>query len=150
LANRDLRALTRVLSAVVITTRLHSGIPTILGIELQVMRRFTVALADQQSKRPIRSRSWRPLFWCFPSLGGLALFLCSFPIDRQIPFWPHLQIAEIFAYWFVFIAPVTTVIATVLLVMRRRRIPRLPKVVGWLAISMSVLANAFVLLGMAG
>jgi len=98
----------------------------------------------------IKSRSWRPLVWCFPSLGGLALFLFSFPIDPQIPFWPHLQIAEIFAYWFVFVAPVATVIATVLIVMRRRHIPRLPKVIGWLAIVTSLLANAFVSLGMAG
>ena len=98
----------------------------------------------------IESRSWRPLVWYFPSLGGSALFLFSFPIDRRIPFWPHLQIAEIFAYWFVFVAPVTTVIVTVLLVTRRRHTPRLPKVIGWLAIVTSLLANAFVLLGMAG
>lgn len=67
------------------------------------------------------SKPWLPVFWCFPALGAFALFLLSFPIDRKVPLWPHLQIAEIFAMWFVFVAPVTTIAAIVLLIMRRRR-----------------------------
>ena len=99
---------------------------------------------------PHGNKQWLALFWCFPSLMGFLLFLVSFPLDRQVPVWPHLQIAEIFALWFVFIAPAATVAATVLLITRRRRTARLPKVLGWVAISLSMLANAFVLLGMAG
>ena len=90
------------------------------------------------------------MFCCFPSLVAFAPFLVSFPIDRQVPFWPHLQIAEIFAMWFVLVTPATTIAAIVLLIMRRRRIATLPKSVGWLAVTVSILANAFVLLGMAG
>lgn len=90
------------------------------------------------------------MFWCLPALAAFAIFLFSFPIDRQVPFWPHLQIAEIFAMWFVFVTPATTVAAIVLLIMRRRRTTALPKSVGWLAVTVSVLANAFILLGMAG
>ena len=34
----------------------------------------------------------RPVFLlCLPALGGFMLFLFSFPIDRQIPFWPRLK-----------------------------------------------------------
>lgn len=95
-------------------------------------------------------KPWLPVFWCFPALVAFALFLASFPIGRQIPFWPHLQIAEIFAMWFVFVTPATTIAAIVLLIMRRRGTNTLPKLIGWLAVTMSLLANAFVLLGMAG
>jgi hypothetical protein len=99
----------------------------------------------------LRERNlWPALFWCLPSLLGFALFLLSFPIDRRLAFWPHLDIAEIFALWFLFVTPVTTVIAIVILVKRRRRIARFPKVMAWLTIIVSVLANLFVLLGMAG
>src|ERR1700679_1524897 len=81
------------------------------------------------------------MVWCRKSCGRRPSSPASLVSLRQAVRQPH---------WFVFIAPVTTVIATVLLVMRGRRIPRMPKVIGWLAIVMSVLANAFVLLGMAG
>jgi hypothetical protein len=97
-----------------------------------------------------KSKIWSVFYWCLPSLAGLALFLFSFPIDRVIPFWPHLEIAEIFLYWFVFVAPPATLIATVLPIKRRRRIAPLHKAMGWLAIVVSMLASAFVVLGMAG
>jgi len=96
------------------------------------------------------NRVWSVLLWCAPSLLGFALFLVSFPIDRIVPFWPHLSIAEIFLYWFVFIAPITTVIGIVILMKRRRGLATFPKVAAWLAITISVLANLFVLLGMIG
>ena len=96
------------------------------------------------------SNPWLPVFWCFPALVAFGLFLLSFPIDREVPFWPHLQIVELFAIWFVFVAPASTLAATVLLIVRRRHTTSLPKLVGWVAIAVSILANAFVLLGMAG
>ncbi len=90
------------------------------------------------------------LLWCSPSLLGLASFLVSFPIYRCIPFWPNWEIAEIFAFWFVFVTPVTTIVAIVILIKRWRRAKGLLKVIALLAIIIGVLANAFVLLGMAG
>jgi hypothetical protein len=39
---------------------------------------------------------WPVLAFCAPALLGFALFFVSFPIDRQIPFWPHLNLAELF------------------------------------------------------
>lgn len=90
------------------------------------------------------------LLWCSPSLLGLASFLVSFPIYRRTPFWPHLEIAEIFAFWFVFITPVTTVVAIVIFIRRWGGTKGLLRIIGSLAVSVGVLANAFVLLGMAG
>jgi hypothetical protein len=90
------------------------------------------------------------LLCCSPSLLAFALFLVSFPIDRVIPFWPHLSLAEIYVYWFGLVTPVTTVIGIVILVTRRRSLPTFPKVMAWLTITISVLANLFVLLGMIG
>ncbi|HLW86385.1 MAG TPA: hypothetical protein VKR60_14295 [Candidatus Sulfotelmatobacter sp.] len=99
----------------------------------------------------LRQNKLRPvLLWCSPSLLGFALFLVSFPIYRVIPFWPRLSLAEIFLYWFVFITPVTTLIGTVILIKRRRRVATLPKVMAWFTITVSVLANLFVILGMIG
>jgi hypothetical protein len=90
------------------------------------------------------------LVWCLPSLLGFALFLLSFPIDRQIRFWPFLSLADIFALWFLLITPVTTVIAIVMLIKRGRsgRIAVFIRVLAWLMITFSVLANVLILLGM--
>jgi hypothetical protein len=84
-----------------------------------------------------------------PTLNHFTLFL-AFPIDRQIPFWPHLNLAEIFTLWFLFIAPVATVIAIVTLTKRIRtgRMTPFTKVLAWTAITVGLLVNAFVLLGM--
>ena len=89
-------------------------------------------------------------FWCLPALGGFVLFLFSFPIDRQIPFWPSLSIAELFTLWFLFITPVTTVVAIIVLIKRRKiiHLPRFFRFFAWSAIVTSVLLNAFVLVGM--
>jgi len=76
-------------------------------------------------------------------------FLFSFPIDRQVPFWPHLELDEIFALWFFFFTPITTAIAIVMLIKRGRieRISPLLKSLLWAAIALSLLVNAFILLG---
>jgi hypothetical protein len=62
-----------------------------------------------------RATIWLSLQWCLPSLLGFLAFLFAFPIDRKIPFWPHLSIAEVFILWFLFITPITTVIAIITL-----------------------------------
>ena len=97
----------------------------------------------------LRENMLRPiLLWCSPSLLGFPVFLVSFPIDRVIPFWPHLTVAEIFLYWFGLITPIATVIGIVVLLKRRRGLATFPKAMAWLTITISVLANLFVLLGM--
>ena len=47
------------------------------------------------------------LLWCFPSLLGFLFFLFSFPIGRSIPFWPRVNVAEVFFFWFLIITPIT-------------------------------------------
>ena len=82
-------------------------------------------------------------------LGFLA-FLFAFPIDRRIPHWFPLNFAELFTLWFLFITPVTTIIAIVTLV-RRKPIGRkalLAKLLTWTAVMVSLVVNALVLLGM--
>ena len=93
------------------------------------------------------------LLCCSPSLLGCWPSLCSlfrFRLTVFIPFWPHLSLAEIYVYWFGLVTPVTTVIGIVILVKRRRSLPTFPKVMAWQTITISVLANLFVLLGMMG
>jgi len=99
---------------------------------------------------PCETNLWPVFFWSLPCLLAFALFLLSFPIYRPIPFWPHWEIAEVFAAWFVTVTPVSTSIAIVVLIKRRRGSARPPRLIAWLAIAVSVLANAFVLVGMAG
>jgi hypothetical protein len=97
-----------------------------------------------------QNKIWVPLWWCLPSLLGFAAFLLSFPIDRRIPFWPHLNLAEIYALWFLSIAPFATIIAVVTVVKRKRTSGATPtaKMLTWAAIAVSLILNAFVLLGM--
>jgi hypothetical protein len=77
-------------------------------------------------------------------------FLFAFPIDRRIPFWPHLNLAEIFALWFLFIAPATTVFAIVTLMKHKRtqRLALFANLLVWTAIAASLVVNVFVLVGM--
>jgi hypothetical protein len=88
--------------------------------------------------------------WCLPALGGFGVFLLSFPINRRIPFWPHLSLAETFTLWFIFVVPITTIIATVVLIRARRstHIAIFTRVSLWATIAVSFLVNAFVLVGM--
>jgi hypothetical protein len=108
------------------------------------------AMASAEETPFRQSKVWTALVWCVPSLLGFALFLLSFPIDRQIPFWPHLSLADIFTLWFFLITPVTTVIAIIMLIKRGRsgRIALFTRALAWLAITFSVLANVLILLGM--
>jgi hypothetical protein len=103
---------------------------------------------DQDGVRQIKA--WPVFAWCLPALLGFALFLGSFPIDRRIPFWPHLNLAELYAAWFFFITPFTTGVAIVALVKRRRRgrIPLFPQFLSWTAITLSLVVNLLVLVGM--
>jgi hypothetical protein len=107
-------------------------------------------MGDSEEAVPRERKLWSVLYWCLPSLVGFVIFLVSFPIYRRTPFWPYVERAEIFAFWFLFITPVTTLIAVVIPVKRRRCKGWIPTAVAGLAIAVSLLANLFVLLGMAG
>ena len=99
-----------------------------------------------------QNKTWAPLWWCLPSLFGFLTFLFAFPIDRRIPFWPNMSLAEAFALWFLFVAPLATIAAIVSLIkcMRAGRIAPHAKWLVWIAIAVSLAVNAFVLFGMAG
>jgi hypothetical protein len=88
--------------------------------------------------------------WCLPCLLGAVLFLFSFPIDRSIPFWPHMMIVEIFFLWFLFVTPPATVIALVVFMKRKRSdaIPTFTKSLIWTTLALSILVNAFMLIGL--
>src|SRR5258708_7082369 len=84
--------------------------------------------------RPFSKTNFRSeLLLCLPALLGFALFLLSFPIDRVIPFWPHLSLAVVFLLWFLFVAPITTATAFVKFNRGRRRaiFPTSLALLGW-------------------
>src|SRR5882762_3352610 len=91
----------------------------------------------------------RVIMWCLPSLIGFPLFLLSFPIDRAIG-WRQVNVAEVFLFWFLLIAPVGIIIASVNLIRARKRgVFATPvAVLAWTVITISVLANLFMLLGL--
>jgi hypothetical protein len=95
---------------------------------------------------------WLSPTLCLPSLLGFLAFLFSFPVDRQIRFWPHETSAEIFSQWFLFVTPVTTAIAIITLIKRRRarEMALLVKLLSWTAVAVSLVINAIVVLGMSG
>ena len=70
-------------------------------------------MTNPEETLPRQGKIWFALRWCLPALLGFLAFLFAFPIDRRIPHWFPLNLAEILALWFLFIAPVTTVIAVV-------------------------------------
>jgi hypothetical protein len=106
-------------------------------------------VASSQETLQYQDKTWVPLWWCLPSLLGFLTFLFAFPIDRRVPFWPHLSLAETFTLWFLFIAPIATAIAIVTQVKRKRAgIALLAKLLVWTAIAISLVVNAFVLVGM--
>ena len=93
---------------------------------------------------------WLSLKWCLPVLLGFLAFLVAFPIDRRIPHWFPVNFAELFTLWFLFVTPITTVIAIVAL-LRSKRTGRMSpsiKLLTWAAILVSIVLNGFVLLGM--
>jgi len=112
--------------------------------------REDIPVIPTEQAEPPKTNLWPVFFLSLPCLLAFALFLLSFPIDRPIPFWPHWEIAETFAAWFATVTPVSTLIAVAVLIKRRRGSARPPRVIAWLTITVSVLANAFVLVGMAG
>jgi hypothetical protein len=95
-------------------------------------------------------KTWFSLWWCSPTLLGFLAFLSAFPIDRRIPHWFPLNFAEFFALWFLFVTPVTTVVALVTLVKRKPtgRIAPFAALLTWIAIAVSLVVNVLVLLGM--
>jgi hypothetical protein len=109
-------------------------------------------VASSEKALQDQSKTWAPLWWCLPSLFGFLTFLFAFPIDRRIPFWPHISLAEVFTLWFLFMAPVATITAIVTLMkcIRAGRIAPGAKLLVWIAIAVSLVVNAFILLGMAG
>jgi len=95
-------------------------------------------------------REWPALVWCVPALAGFVLLLFSFPLEHKIAFWPHLSRAQLFMLWFLFVTPLTTTMAIAVL-MQSKRSPLsncLIRILAWVAIVLSVLVNAFVLVGM--
>jgi hypothetical protein len=111
-----------------------------------------ILVANSGEPSFLKGTIWLSLCLCLPSLLGFLAFLFSFPIDRQIRFWPHETIAEIFVQWFLFITPVTTTIAIIRLIKRRRakEMSLRVKLLSWTAAAVSLVINAIVLLGMSG
>jgi hypothetical protein len=88
--------------------------------------------------------------WCLPTLLGVAAFLVAFPIDRQVPFWPHLNIAELFGAWFLFIAPAATTVALVKFIKgtKQGRITRTRKWLSLAVVTVAFLLNLLLLVGL--
>jgi len=114
---------------------------------LQLVEEMPVANAEESSLP--QGKIWLSLRWCLPALLGFLAFLVAFPIDRRIPHWSPLNFAELFTLWFLLVTPITTVIAIVTLLKRKRmgRIPPFIRLLAWTAIAVSILLNVFVLLG---
>ena len=83
---------------------------------------------------------------CLPCLLAFALFFFSFPIDRKIPFWPHLNLAELYSLWFLFVTPISTLVAFIVLI--RRRWMGASSILTWVLVILSVVVNALVLFGL--
>jgi len=98
----------------------------------------------------VKGKNWHSLRWCLPVLSGFLAFLFAFPIDRRIPRWLPLNLSEISALWFLFVTPVTTVIAIVTFVKHSRRVRMKisTKLFTWATIAVSLIVNTLVLLGL--
>jgi hypothetical protein len=88
---------------------------------------------------------WTAPLLCLPCLLAFAIFLLSFPIDRKIPLWPHLSLAELYSLWFLFVTPISTLVAVIALI--RHRVGG-SKIFAWVLVIASVVVNAFVLFGL--
>jgi hypothetical protein len=87
--------------------------------------------------------------WCLPSLMAFLLFLLSFQPDSSVPFWPRWDVVTIYySIWSLFVAPITTTIAIVLFIKRKRhgRMTPLSKLVVWTALGLSIVTDMFMLL----
>lgn len=85
---------------------------------------------------------WAVPLLCLPCLVAFTLFVFSFPLDRKIPFWPH-HLAELYSLWFLFVTPISILVALIVLV--RRRVGG-SSILAWVLVIASVVVNAFVLL----
>jgi hypothetical protein len=104
---------------------------------------------ESEDEFPDQTRAWRVLAWCLPTLLGVAAFLFAFPIDRQIPFLPRLNIAEVFCAWFLFATPVATTVAIVKFTKDSKlgQITRIAKWLLWAVITVAILLNLLLLFG---
>lgn len=108
------------------------------------------ATSDTERAAPDRSKALLISAWCLPTLLGVAAFLISFPIDRRIPFLPHLSIAEAFCAWFLLVTPAATTTGVVKLT-RGSRLGQITTTAKWLlltVIAIAVLLNVFLLFGL--
>jgi hypothetical protein len=101
----------------------------------------------EAENKPV-GKIWFSIKWCLPSLLGFLAFSVAFPIDRYIPHWFPVNLAILFTLWFLFVTPVTTVIAIATLLKRNRicRMSPFIKLLAWAAISGSIVLNALFLL----
>jgi hypothetical protein len=97
-----------------------------------------------------QGKGWLVFAWCLPTFLGIAAFLLAFPIDRQIPFWPHANLAEVFGAWFLFVAPAATTLAIVTFTKQARRglFTRAPKWILVLVLTLAILLNLLLLVGL--
>jgi hypothetical protein len=91
-------------------------------------------------------KAWAAPLWCLPCFLTFALFLFSFPIDRKIPVWPHLNLAELYSLWFLFVTPFTTLVAFIVLFRSRWMWPS--SILAWFLVIASFVVNALVLFGL--
>jgi hypothetical protein len=103
---------------------------------------------EETSGQPLLAlfKLWPVLAWCLPSLLGLRLLFFSIFIadDKILP--PHVR--EFYFVWFLFVAPVATLIAFLVFVRRKwtGRVAILPALLACVVLIVSVLANLFALL----
>ena len=105
---------------------------------------FKVTVSVKSDRLAVKS--WAVPLWCLPCLLAFALFFLSFPIDRKIPVWPHLNLAELYSIWFLFVTPITTLIAFIVLIRRRWMGPS--SILEWFLVIASFVVNALVLFGL--
>jgi hypothetical protein len=108
------------------------------------------AKSNPEGAAPVQRKARRVLPWCLPALLGFVAFFFAFPIDRQISFWPHLNFAELFGIWFLFVTPATTTVAIVMFIMqvRQRHLTQTSKWLLLAAMIVAILLNLFILFGL--
>jgi hypothetical protein len=105
---------------------------------------FKVTVSIKSDRLAVKA--WAVSLWCLPCLLAFALFFFSFPIDRKIPVWPRLNLAELYSLWFLFVTPITTLVAVVVLIRRRWMGPS--SILAWFLVIASFVVNGLVLFGL--
>ena len=107
-------------------------------------------MTNPEESHPQQGTKWFSFWWCSPALLGFVACLFAFPIERRIPHWFPLNFAEIFTLWFLFVTPVTTMLAIVGVIKHRRTAPMaaVATLLTWAAIGASLIVNALILVGM--